>query len=116
MNPLEKMNIALNRLAKWRTVFAGWQLGTRPKGDPESDAVRDHREATILHRAELSAFANLLIAKGVFTREEFAEALVAEAAELEAMYEKRFPGVKATDYGLNIDAQTFAETTKGWRP
>jgi hypothetical protein len=24
---------ALNRLTKWRAFFAGWQLGTRPKGD-----------------------------------------------------------------------------------
>jgi hypothetical protein len=39
---------ALERLAKWRTLFAGWQLGTRPKGEPESDAVRDHREATLM--------------------------------------------------------------------
>jgi hypothetical protein len=39
---------ALNRLCKWRAIFAGWQLGTRAKGDPESDAVRDHREVTIL--------------------------------------------------------------------
>lgn len=34
----------LNVVCKWRSLFAGWQLGTRPKGDPESDAVRDHRE------------------------------------------------------------------------
>ena len=38
---------ACNRLTKWRSVFAGWQLGTRAKGDPECDAVRDHREVTI---------------------------------------------------------------------
>jgi hypothetical protein len=24
----------LNRLAKWRTVLAGWQLGTRGSDDP----------------------------------------------------------------------------------
>lgn len=50
---------ALNRLAKWRTVFAGWQLGTRARGDPESDAVRDHREATIMLRAEVNALTAL---------------------------------------------------------
>jgi hypothetical protein len=33
---------ALQKLAKWRLIFAGWQLGTRLKGDPECDAVRDH--------------------------------------------------------------------------
>ena len=56
---------ALNRVAKWRTLFAGWQLGTRPKGDPESDAVRDHREITILLRVEQSAIIGLLIRKGI---------------------------------------------------
>ena len=52
---------ALNRLCKWRAIFAGWQLGTRAKGDPESDAVRDHREVTILLRAEASAMTGLLL-------------------------------------------------------
>jgi len=47
----ERTDAALNVLAKWRAHFSGWQLGTRPKGDPEGDAVRDHREATILLRA-----------------------------------------------------------------
>jgi hypothetical protein len=51
---------ALNRVAKWRGLFAGWQLGTRPKGDPECDAVRDHREITILLRVEASALTRLL--------------------------------------------------------
>lgn len=31
----------LQRLGKWRTVFASWQLGTRSKNDPEAQAVRD---------------------------------------------------------------------------
>lgn len=40
---------ALNRVTKWRSIFTGWQLGTRAKGDPEGDAVRDHRELSIIH-------------------------------------------------------------------
>lgn len=55
---------AMNKLAKWRSIFAGWQLGTRAKGDPESDAVRDHREATILLRAEVNALTACLIEGG----------------------------------------------------
>jgi hypothetical protein len=58
---------ALNILTKWRTIFAGWQLGTRPKGDPECDAVRDHRELSMILRAEVTAFTGLLREKGVFT-------------------------------------------------
>lgn len=69
----------VNRLAKWRTVFAGWQLGTRPKSDQECQAVRDAAEARLIMRAELSGITALLIAKGVFTAEEFGAQLNVEA-------------------------------------
>ena len=109
----------VNRLAKWRTLFAGWQLGTRLKGDPESDAVRDHREVTILLRAEVSALAGLLIAKGVFTSSEWQEAVGDEADMLSADYERRFPGVTAHDYGLRFDGSKrdqIAGWMRGWKP
>src|SRR5438067_1656730 len=44
----QALDAALNRLTKWRSVFCGWQLGTRSSTDPEAQAVRDHREATML--------------------------------------------------------------------
>ncbi|MCW2898839.1 MAG: hypothetical protein JWO67_1104, partial [Streptosporangiaceae bacterium] len=77
---------ALNRVAKWRGLFAGWQLGTRPKGDPESDAVRDHRGLTILLRVEGSAIIGLLLRKGVITEQEWEAALEREANELSRDY------------------------------
>src|SRR5258707_10424244 len=64
----QRMLAALNRLTKWRTHYAGWQLGTRAKGDPESDAVRDHRELTMLLRVELTALTGLLMRKGVIAQ------------------------------------------------
>jgi len=106
---------ALNVLTKWRTLFAGWQLGTRPKGDPEGDAVRDHREATILLRCEVTALIGLLLAKGVFTEDELFAALEKEAGLLAAAYEKRFPGVTAHEDGLTIDKRALA-WMKGWKP
>lgn len=106
----------LERLCKWRSIFAGWQLGTRVKGDPESDAVRDHREVTILLRAEVSALAALLVAKGVFTAAEFEQQLGTEADHLDAAYQRHFPGFKAGDEGMQIDIAKAARTTKGWRP
>lgn len=105
----------LNRLAKWRMVFAGWQLGTRLKSDPECQAVRDHREATLLLRVEVSAIARLLVEKGVFTGAEFHEALGVEAVELSAILERKFPGMKATDDGMDYDARA-AGTMEGWLP
>ena len=108
---------ALNRVTRWRTLLAGWQLGTRPKGDPESDAVRDHREVTILLRVEGSALVNLLVAKGLITAQEWDAALAQEAHMLNAAYERRFPGVRATDDGLAMDARKIeaAGWMKGWK-
>jgi hypothetical protein len=106
---------ALDKLAKWRQVFAGWQLGTRLKGDSECDAVRDHREATIALRAELNTLLGLMVSKGVFTEQEWYEALTVEAALLDKDFEGKFPGAKSTPYGMEFDIQTFAKTTKGWR-
>jgi hypothetical protein len=104
----------VQRLAKWRTIFAGWQLGTRVKGDPECDAVRDHREATLMLRAELSALTTLAIRKGLFTEEEFKEQLNGEAEFLCGSLEKRFPGIKATDIGLSINVEIAKVTMAGW--
>lgn len=115
MDLVERYYAAMNRLTKWRAVFAGWQLGTRPKGDPECDAVRDHREATICLRVEVSALSKLLIDKGIFTLEEYQQGLINEAELLSKDYEKKFPGMKATDIGIQYDRRA-AETMKDWIP
>ncbi len=109
---------SLNRLAKWRSVFAGWQLGTRSDTDAECKAVKDHREVTIVLRAEVTTLTWLLIGKGVFTAEEFTEALGEEAEQLSADYAKRFPGITATDHGMAYDVETIREhrTMEGWPP
>src|SRR4051812_18097011 len=107
---------ALNKLCKWRTVFVGWQLGTRPKGDPESDAVRDTRELLILLRVEVTAITKLLLDKRVCTHREFQIALLDEAQKLDADYERRFPGFKATDDGMQINISMARETMRGWKP
>lgn len=109
-------NRALNRLAKWRSVLAGWQLGTRPKGDPECDAVRDQRELLLLLRAECNAFTTLCLEKGLFTMEEWDAALAKEADLLSEAHAERFPGFRATDVGLEMDLKVASETMKGWKP
>jgi len=106
---------ALNIVTKWRVLFTGWQLGTRAKGDPEGDAVRDHRELSILLRVEGSALVGLLLRKGVITEAEWQAALEREANQLSRDYERRFPGVTAHKDGLTFDARA-AEWMKGWRP
>lgn len=113
---MNKLQQALERLAKWRLVFAGWQLGTRLKGDPEGDAVRHHRELSIFLRCELSATTNLLIKKGVITLDEFKEQLTEEAVALDMMYEEKFPGFNAEDYGIRMSMPEAANTMRGWKP
>lgn len=105
-----------NRLAKWRSVFAGWQLGTRAIGDPESDAVRDHREVTMLMRAEINALTKLCIDAGVFTQRDLSEQLILECEHLSEAYAEKFPGMTATDDGIAYDVELARETMKGWWP
>lgn len=102
----------LEILAKWRQWFAGWQLGTRAKGDAEGDAVRDHREATLLLRAEVSALVGLLVAKNVITTEELTAALLEEAERLDRDLSERFPGVYATEIGMTYTLPAAAETMR----
>lgn len=111
----EKYLEVRNRVAKWRSVFAGWQLGTRSIDDPEAQAVRDQFDARLGLRTELSAVTRLLIDKKIFTEDEFFKQLTIETEELEKMFEKRFPGFKATDTGITIDLQKAEKTMKNWR-
>ena len=103
---------ALEKLTKWRRFFASWQLGTRPPGDGELRAVADHRELSILMRAELSALTGLLIRKGVFTQEEAGDALEAEAKRLDHDYEESYPGWRSTPDGLSMKMPEAAETMR----
>lgn len=105
---------AINRLAKWRLILTGWQLGTRPKGDPEGDAVRDHREATLILRAEVTTLVALLLDKQVFTVEEWQRQLEEEATALSSMFELKFPGARATDDGISLD-ERFVKTAANWK-
>jgi hypothetical protein len=115
MSQHERTMRALNILTKWRVLFTGWQLGTRPKGDPEGDAVRDHREVTILLRAEVNALIGLLLEKGAFTEAEWLAKLEGEAQHLARAYEAKFPGVTATEDGLTFDKRALP-WMKGWKP
>lgn len=112
----ERVNVAANKLAKWRNVFAGWQLGTRLKTDPESQAVRDHREVTILLRAEVSALTRLLIEECGISLERLNVAMADEFEQLDRDYERRFPGITTDHNGVHYSLPEATETMKGWLP
>lgn len=101
---------ALQKLAKWRTVLAGWHLGTRAKVEPGVPAMRDLREAVLILQAQQAALAGLLIAKGVFSAEEWTLQLGEEAAYLDRSLEARFPGYSTDETGVRIDAARAART------
>lgn len=103
---------ALNKLAKWRKFFAGWQLGTRLDTDGEYKAVADQRELFMIMRAELNALVWLLVSKGVFTQAEFDKALEVAARQLDHSYEERFPGFRTTAMGLSMKMPEAAETMR----
>lgn len=103
---------ALNKLAKWRKFFASWQLGTRPDTDGEYKAVANLRELFIILRAEQSALTGLMISKGVFTQQEFQDALEAEAKQLDADYEHAYPGFSTSLIGLHLKLPEAAETMR----
>ena len=107
---------AIQRVCKWRSVFVGWQLGTRSKEDPEAQAVRDHREVTILLRVECNALANVLITKGIISQEDFTRIVAEEAEHLNLAYQQKFPGFTAHDHGITMTMPAAAETMKNWRP
>lgn len=106
---------ALNVLGKWRVLLAGWQLGTRSKGDAEAAAVRDHREATLMLRVEVTALCRALREAGVIDWDPFLKILEEEADLLCMALEERFPGVHANENGLSLDPRV-GEWMRGWRP
>lgn len=106
----ETLGAALNKLCKWRRFFASWQLGTRLASDGEFRAVADHRELSILLRAEVSALTGLLVSKGVFTQAEFSAAVEAEAKRLDHGYEETYPGWRSTPDGMSMKLPEAGET------
>jgi len=108
----KSLRAALEKLAKWRKFFASWQVGTVPAGDGRYKAVADHRELSILTRAEMTAVTGLLIRKGIFTQAEFGEALERSAKQLDHDYEESYPGWRSLPGGLHMKLPEAVETTR----
>ncbi len=115
MSPEQKAmacDASLQRLAKWRSVYAGWMWGTQTREHGPSQATRDLFEKAILLRAEVSALTALLIESGVITQEQFLARLYDEAEALQGMLERAFPGYRATAYGMSMDTHIAADTMR----
>ena len=101
---------ALNRLCKWRSILAGWHLGTQAANAPGVQAMRDLQDFRLCIRAETNAITQLLIDKAVFTADEFRARLEIEAVLLERQLQEKFPGYRASDEGMVV-TPTVAEKT-----
>lgn len=113
----QRLHAALNKLCKWRSVFAGWQLGTCSIENETARAIRDHREVTMLLRAEATAMLALQVKKGVFTLQEWQAELLEQVEHLDKSYEKKFPGFRSQSDGVLIyNTQLAADTTRNWNP
>lgn len=116
MSTEDLLRQSLERLGKWRGHFAGWQLGSRAHDDPEFQAIRNHRELSMLLRVEVTAITGLLISKGLVTQEEIQEAMLLESEELQRAYERQWPGAKSTDDGMAYDLRLAMQWMSGWLP
>jgi hypothetical protein len=107
---------ALNKLCKWRLIFAGWHIGSKSlttdgKSTPGVAAMRDLMDKWLIMRVENNAMAILLRDKGVFTQEEFYNAIMKEAALLDKELEKIFPGFATSEDGIVISNTKLAYKT-----
>lgn len=108
----EGVTRALHRLCRWKNVLAMWQLGERDQTDGEFRAVADAREEALVRSVECRAIVGALFAKKIITEAEWANALIMEAQNMEKYMEKRFPGFRANDQGIEIAPDIAAQTKK----
>ena len=103
---------ALQILCKWRQAYT--MLATSgPIGFERY--VRDATDSKLLHRIELSALANLLVQKGVFTLTEFIAQVEVEAEVLTKRQEKGFPGFSFNADGLVLKKPEAYHTMQRWQ-
>ena len=86
-------------------------MGTRGVDTPGTKGMRDLMDKLLVLRVENNAMATLLISKGVFTHAEFKSTVGECAAELDAIYELIFKGMRTTAFGVELYDVTLAQQT-----
>lgn len=103
----KEMNAALNRLhhlsMRYAGAFAelvqGKPVGMLPNNYPGLKEFRDLADLILFTRAEISGLTMLLVAKGVFTKEEFVSQMAEEYDFLAKAKAQQF-GIGVNDAGL----------------
>lgn len=100
----------MDRVVHWKVVLANWQLGTRDANNGPFQALQDLHESLLRKQVKLDALTEILVNRGFVSPEALLEKQIEVAVRLDQSLESRFPGVKATDAGLDIDADVYQET------
>lgn len=106
------VELAVNRLCRFKMVLARWQLGNRENGDQEFEAVCDTRSLLLILRAEVNALLSVLVDTRIIKHTDFDKALEATANRDNTNLSLRFPGYYGTDEGLAVDVRIAEATDK----
>jgi hypothetical protein len=91
---------SLDKARAWRFVLATRLMGVRPMDDQASDTLRDMFDGLIALRCELNAVHASLVESGVLDPDDVIRRIGEAAEELNATYEKVFPGLWVDDEGV----------------
>jgi hypothetical protein len=100
----------MNRVVQWKEILANWQLGTKDDSDGSFRALQDLHDTTMRKGVKLEALVELLLARGIIRPEDLLEKQIELAVRLDQSLEVKFPGVKVTDSGIQVDEDVFEKT------
>jgi hypothetical protein len=100
----------MKRVVHWKEVLATWQLGTRDANNGTYQALQDLHENLIRKQVQLDAVTEILVCRGIFSPEDLLEKQIELAVRLDQNMETKFPGVKTTDSGLDVDPEVYQKT------
>lgn len=100
----------MRRVSHWKIVFANWHLGTKDPSDGTFQAIQDLYDDLLRKQVKIDAAIEILTAKGILSPVAFLEKQIEVAVRLDQSLESKFPGVKTTDAGLDIDEGAYQET------
>lgn len=100
----------MNRVVQWKEVLANWQLGTKDDTDGSFRALQDLHDTNIRKGVKLEALVELLLAHRVIRPEDLIEKQIELAVRLDQSLEAKFPGVKSTESGLQVDEDVYTQT------
>jgi hypothetical protein len=107
-----RLRAAMEKLGKWRGLYAGWWFGTRRLDEAQARAARDNFDRTIMLRCEVNAFTALCLQKGLWSVGEWQQQLLEEIERMDAALEEKWPGFRTDSTGLIMTPAIAHDTMK----